>query len=161
MYRPKTAPHQEKDVREKDILAPRIPANLSVSDLCAGSFNEDDVISVCRSENSMLEDLSADNVSIQQSVFDGCTFRRIAFHGLDVTDVRFVNCNWPMWILGMPLFIVRSLLTVTSRELICGRPLSVMLFLKIVSQGTHFCGARIWSARLSAHADWSTLISSR
>ena len=93
MYRPKTAPHQEKDVREKDILAPRIPANLSVSDLCAGSFNEDDVISVCRSENSMLEDLSADNVSIQQSVFDGCTFRRIAFHGLDVTDVRFVNCN--------------------------------------------------------------------
>lgn len=58
MYRPKTVPHQEKDVSEKDILAPRIPANLSVRDLSAGSFNEDDVISVCRAENSIHAALS-------------------------------------------------------------------------------------------------------
>jgi len=78
---------------EKDITAPGIPENLAEDELTGTDFTDDEVISEHRSAGTFIEDVSADHISLERSVFEGCTFRNVSFRGIDMKDVRFTDCN--------------------------------------------------------------------
>jgi uncharacterized protein YjbI with pentapeptide repeats len=75
------------------ILTPNIPKDLEVLYLSDITIQREDDFTSGIVNNCVIENQDADHVAFKQVVFKNVTFKAGAFRGIDLTDVRFENCD--------------------------------------------------------------------